>query len=346
MLFKRMLLVIVLVVLSIPLSSYAQDDKAEIPLSVWTAGQIDPADNSVFYSVLMTSGQEALTDVTISAVLPEGATFVKDFWKPEAATFAGEKDGVVSWTMSAVEANVVAGPFTFVVSYEGSDSEDFAPPASFKATVNSSVGTVENEVTEETLARLADSGSLEITPDGMMDIASVEETGLWLYVPAGAVSSAVTLHFQRNKIDAEAKLPEVAEETWWCGFVSISASADVSFAQPIILVVPLLRVAAPGTILPVFAQAEGGDWTLISAEASVKSELAEDALEAPAFAKVAPSGTEAYIVFNKAAFGSAAMNIAVGINTNVRSVSVNTISVTSFTPPPPPAAAWQNGEWF
>lgn len=342
-------LFILLISLSMMVSAQEEVAELELPLSVWTTGQINPADTSVFYSVLMTSGAEAISDVTVTAQLPEGATFVQDFWKPEAATFVGEENGVLTWTIDAVDADIVAGPFTFVVSFEDSESEDFAPPASFKATVLSSVGEVENEVLDTTLVTFADTGSLEITPEGMIDLSAVEETGIWVYTPQGAVSEAVTINFQRNAISADAELPETAEETWWCGFVSLSADADVTFGQSMLLVIPLLRASTPGTVMPVFAQSEGGEWELISAEDSVGSVYGEDAFSGAAFAKVAPSGIEAYIVLNQVQLGSTPLNLAVGINTNVRAFSVQPIAPTSVfnsVSLPPPPAGHDTAPWF
>lgn len=337
MFFKRMLLAVVLVIMSLPLVGSAQDDKVGEPLVVWSAGQIDTTDNSVFYSVLMSSGQEALTDVTVSALLPEGATFVKEFWKPEAATFVGENDGVVTWTLPAVEADVAAGPFTFVVSFANSDSEEFAPPASLKATLTSSAGTIESAADEyeTTLTPLAESGSLDVIPEGFLDFTAVEDTGIWAYTPEGSVTAPVTLNFQRLPFDESAVLPEVAEETWWCGHVGISASSDVTLAQPLLLTIPLLRAVTPGTIMPVFARVEGGEWELISAENSLTDAYAEGDLEAPAFARVAPSATNAYILLNAPQFGSQNVEIAIGVNVSVRAVSTQKIGVIAVSSVPP-----------
>jgi hypothetical protein len=330
MLTRKFWLSVLVLMFAIPMMTSAQEDALELPLSVWTAGQIDPTDNSVFYSVLLTSGAEALTDVTVSAALPEGATFVKDFWKPEAAAFGGEADGVLTWTLPAVDANTAAGPFTFVVSFEGSASEEFAPPASFKANIISSAGAAENDVLDLTLAPLEANGSLELTPTGLIDFTAVEETGLWMLAPANTVSSDVTLNFARQTIDETVVLPEVAGETWWCGMVDISASADVTFAEPVILVVPLLRAATPGSIMPVFGQVEGGEWELLSAEGSLTGEYDPADVEAAAFAMVSPDATSAYVVLNGAQISTTPSRLAIGLDVNVRTVSIQ--PVASFNP--------------
>jgi hypothetical protein len=300
----------------------------------------------VFYSVLMTSGPEALSDVTVTATLPEGATFVKDFWKPETATFVGEQDGVLTWTLDSLDPEVAAGPFTFVASFADAESEEFAPPASFKAAVTSNEGAVENEVVEDTIASLETEGLLEVTPDGMIDFEAVEETGIWFYAGADAVTAPVTLSFLRNAINEEAALPEVAEDTWWCGFVSITADETVSFAQPILMVVPLLRASTPNTVMPVFAQQAGGDWELISAEDTVSSVYAEGAETASAFAKVAPSGTEAYVLLNAAEFSSETMNFAIGVNTSIRTVSIQPVAPTVVNVTPPINSISDPAPWF
>lgn len=327
---KKLLVAVLLVVLSVSFMSSAQEANEWETLYVWTTGQIDPADSSVLYSVLMTSGTEALTDVTVSAVLPEGATFVKDFWKPEAASFVGEQDGTVTWTLDAVDANAAAGPFTFVVSFEGSDSETFAPPATIKASLTSSAGTVESEVEEGvTLAKLATAGSLEVSPEGVLDFTAVEETGIWFYGAEGVVSDPVTLSFERLPVSEKETLPSVAEDTWWCGQIGITASSDVTLAKPIVLVIPLARASTPGTIMPVFAQAEGGEWELISAENSLTGAFAEEDLQAAAFARVSPSATTAYILLNSASFTTSSLKLAVGIDANIRNVSVQTVSAVN-----------------
>lgn len=346
---KKALLVVVLLLLGLSWATgvSAQESTASAQLSVWTTGQINPADNQVFYSVLMTSGATALTDVTISAALPEGATFVKDFWKPEAAEFVGAADGAVSWKLAAVDANVVAGPFTFVVSFENAASNTFAPPAQFKASVISSAGTAENEVIEGVLPQLETAGALDVTPEGMLDFTAVGNTGLWLYVPAKAVSGPVTLNFQRNAMSEPASVPQGAEKTWWCGSVSITASAEAALSGQVILVVPLLRASTPGTVLPVFGKQGDGEWTLLSVEDALTSKFdAATAYNAAAFAAVAPTGTEAYIVLNGAQVGATPMTLAVGIDTTVRIVSVAPVEPKVVTTIKPPRAAWQQDEWF
>lgn len=330
---KKGIAAVLVLMFSLPLWAYAQYEGEPTDLAVWSAGLIDSANNQVQYSVLFTSGAEALTGVIVSAQLPEGATFVSDFWKPEAAVFVGEQDGLVSWTMDSVEANTSVGPFTVNVSFEDSESDSFAPPAAVRTTLTSSTGIVEGEADESlTLARLTSSGSLDITPEGFLSLTAVEDTGLWVFAPEGAVDAPLAVSFERLPIADQAALPAVAEDTWWCGQLSLSADRDVTLAQPIVLVVPLARASTPGTIMPVFAQIGDGEWQLLSTESSVTSTYTEGDLEAPAFARVTPFATSAYILLNDLALTTGTLKLAVGISVPVRVPSTQSLSVSIPTP--------------
>ncbi|MFN8531089.1 MAG: hypothetical protein U0670_21000 [Anaerolineae bacterium] len=330
---KKTIALFAVLLLSFPFLVDAQYAGEPTDLAVWSAGLIDPANNQVQYSVLFTSGAEALTDVTVTAQLPETATFVSDFWKPEVAVFVGEQDGIVSWTLDSVEANTAVGPFTVNVSFEDSESDSFAPPAAVRTTLTSSAGTIEGEVDDSlTLVRLTSSGSLDITPEGFLSLTAVEDTGLWVFAPEGVVDAPLAVSFERLPLSDQAALPAVAEDTWWCGQISLSADRDVTLAQPIVLVIPLARASTPGTIMPVFAQIEDGEWQLLSADSSVTSTYTEGDLDAPAFARVTPFATSAYILLNDLPLTTGTLKLAVGISTTIRVPSTQSINLNVTLP--------------
>jgi hypothetical protein len=323
-------LAVLVVLFAIPLGVFAQDDDAysfEDPVFLWSAGQLDATDNSVYYSLFVAAGAEAVSDLTVTADVPEGATFVDAFWTPESSTFVGEADGVVSWEVPALEAETIMGPFTFHVTFENADAEDFAPQGAATGTLVWGEETIEAQAFgTETLSLVEDTGSITIEPAGTIDLVSIGETGAWILVPADAVSETVTLTIERLAITEESELPEVAEETWWCGQYSISADKDVTFSQPITLILPIRRALTPSMEVAVFGLSADGEW-LVQSDGEAETGEAETAQ-----AFVSRDGLVVSLTLDAASFGSDAAVVAVGTTTTKRSISTSGGSISDPAP--------------
>lgn len=294
----------------------AEDGKVTEAALVWSSGLID-ADGSVIYSVTFAAGDNALKEVVVSAVLPEGATFVEATWQPKDATFEGEKDGTVTWKAAEIAAQTFSGPYSFRVKFAGSDAADFEAIGGAKATVAFAGGTAEAYIAEETIARFAESGEIEITPAGTTDLVEVGNTGIWISVPANAVSQNVKLTFTRLPITDSTPLPKVAYETWWCSLVGITASADVAFAQPIIVVFPTRKALLPNSVIPVFTQDAGGEFVL--ATEPVNGATAAEAV-------INAYGNKAFVSVPSLQLKTTTFQMAVGISQELRTIGVSPVN--------------------
>jgi hypothetical protein len=317
---SKQFVLVLLVLFSLVFVAAAQDET--LPTTdttyVWSTGVLN-ADNTVFYSVTIGVGAEDLSSATITATLPEGATFIAESWMPEGAAFAGVTDNVASWTIETLTAETFVGPFTVQVEFEDSDAEDFAVPAAVLAELTWDGGSVESTVSEATISPLAESGTIEITPEGTADaLVPVGETGIWILVPAEAVTETVTLTFSRVPLLEPEAGPEIEgapEDTWWCAQVSVTADADVTFTQPILIVLPTRRAITPLTLIPVFIQNADEEWVLASDP------------ETQAEALVGYKGNSTYLFLTEPSFSTAEQQIAIG--TTLRSGST-TLALPSY----------------
>jgi hypothetical protein len=280
------------------------------PALVLSSGMLD-VDNTVLYTMTLVAGPEAISDATLSAVLPADATFVDVFWTPELATFEGESDGTVTWIIPEIEPQTTLGAFTVRVSFEGSKETDFEAPGGINAMLTWADGSIEAISFPFTVAAFEETGSIEITPEGTgEELVQVGETGIWLSVPADAVSENVTLTFSHLPVPEDTSdLPAIAEDTWWCGLFNVTADKDVTFAQPITLVLPNRKAITPYSPIPVFWKEEGGEWVLAG------DGIAEGAA---AVASTNLFGNLTYISINEATFGTVARQIAIGIRSELR----------------------------
>lgn len=314
-------LVALMIVSASPQTSVrAEDGKVTEAALAWSSGLID-ADGSVIYSITLAAGDNALKDVVVSAVLPEGATFVEATWKPKDAALEGEKGGTVMWKVAEVTAQTFSGPYSFRVKFAGSDAADFEAPGGVKATVAFAGGTADAHIGEETIARFAQSGEIEITPAGTTDLVEVGNTGIWISVPANAVSQNVKLTFARLPITDSTPLPKVAYETWWCSLVGVTASADVAFAQPIIVVFPTRKALLPNSVVPVFTQDAGGEFVLATEPTNGVT---------PAESVTNAYGNKAFILLSGLQLKTTPFQLAVGINESIRTAGISPV-VTGIT---------------
>jgi hypothetical protein len=154
---------------------FAQEAVTVLALTVGSLGLFDD-DGSVLYSVLLQSGVDELGDLTISSQLPENATFMDMFWTPESASFVGEAEGSVTWTLGSLPANTIIGPFTYRVTFE--DAETI--PSRAPAAVTWSSGEASTEMDDSELQALAPSGGIIVDEAGTDGLVAVEDTGVYL----------------------------------------------------------------------------------------------------------------------------------------------------------------------
>jgi hypothetical protein len=252
---KHAILIICLgVFLIMPLGLHAQTAEEVVPLLVGTVGSTAP-DGSILYSVLIASTEEALTDLTISSPLPEGATFVDVFWTPSLATFVGESDGTVTWSLPEMPAQSVIGPFTYRVTFE-----DVAQaPAAMAATVTSGGQTFTARREDGILQPLTLTGSVTVGAAGTDGLVAVEGTGVMLDIPAGTFDQDITLTFERLPFDGTVTPPET-EDLWWCTLYSITTEPAVAIDSPITILLPIRRTSLPGLAAALTYQSSDSGW--------------------------------------------------------------------------------------
>jgi hypothetical protein len=78
----------------------------------------------------------------------------------------------------------------------------------------------------------------------------VGKTGVYLFVPEGAVRSQTTVTVERQTIDND-RLPKTEEPLWWCGLYKVSLSPAEKPAKEFGFAFPTRRSVTPG--LPVTA---------------------------------------------------------------------------------------------
>jgi len=264
-------LLLCLIVFALPHTLFAQEgtpEAAPAPLVVASNGLLD-TDGTALYSVLVASGQEDLADLTITALMPEGAAFVEAIWTPQSAEFTGESEGIVTWTLSELSADTIVGPFTFRAAFLDEDAE-----MPLNVAVSASTGDLTATAplvdhlpfpyTTE-LMPFAESGSIMVDAEGTEVPQPVGETNIWIYVPEGAVSQSTTLTFTRLPIEGM-NLPQ--DLYWWCTLVRVEIDPAVSFEQPITLALPTRRTLTPGMEAFVSVQ-EGTEWLPVETQARI-----------------------------------------------------------------------------
>lgn len=261
MLKKSSLVLLVFVLLltaSFPGLSHAQDTTPTVEsLLGFTTGVLGE-EGEVYYSVILGSGPDALTDLTVTATLPEGATFVEVFWTPEAATFVGETDGVVSWTLPELTADTVIGPFTVTVTFEETEADI---PTNIPAFVTHADGTLELLAVEGILEPFETSGVLDIEEVGTgVELAKVGDTNMFVFAPPNAFDRPVSLHFELLPADPT-NVPSEIQGYWWCTTVQITIEpAEAVSLLPIQIFLPNRRTLTPGMPLSDYARRLDSEW--------------------------------------------------------------------------------------
>lgn len=248
--------------LAIPIPGRAASE----PLAVRSVGLVD-TDGTVLYSVLIASGTDALGKLTVRSTLPEDTSLVEVVAAPPGATV--QNDGrSVTWQVEKLHADTILGPFTYRIKLADKTTE---APLNVLAKVSwaePAAGSVEAQVEAGKLKPLAESGRITIDEKGTLnekgenDLVLVGETGIWLYVPAGAISQKATLTLTRVPVDANSTPAGVADY-WWCASVQISSEPAVQLNKPISISLPTRRTLTPGLPAKFFLRGEDGQWHVL-----------------------------------------------------------------------------------
>ncbi|MEZ5402759.1 MAG: hypothetical protein R2729_23995 [Bryobacteraceae bacterium] len=229
-----------------------------------TFGQME-SNGTALYSVFAATRHEELKELLVAVALPPGARFLEQVHKPAGAVFDGVQKDVAYWSVPALEADTVLGPFVFRVKPDGSGEPLPSALRSSLAYQQPASELVEGLMTDGILAPLAAKGSITVDPRGTLDATganapvSIGETGATLFVPAGALDRATTITANRLNVD-EHTLPETDPATWWCSLFQFEAEPRVTFSKPIHLALPSRRPIPPGVEILSAVTADLGDW--------------------------------------------------------------------------------------
>lgn len=235
---------------------------------VRSIGQFD-SDGTVFYSVYIATRSQVIEEVVISSALPPGTRFLENVDLPRGARYEGVADNVVAWTIPALAADTLLGPFTYRVRLDGTRREVPAAAAAAVAYQRPVAELVEFPAGTAALVPLADTGSITFDARGTLSAqgentaVAVGATGILIFVPAEAVARTTTLTFRRHPVE-EGRVPSSAAGTWWCGLYEVTvdpAPANaVLFSKTVTYALPMRRPLTPGLIVSSFLSANGSDW--------------------------------------------------------------------------------------
>ncbi len=237
-----------------------------VPLVVRSVGLLD-VDGSVLYSVLLASGPDALSQLTIMSVVPDHSTLVEVVSAPPDAV--AQNDGTsVTWQVDKLDADIILGPFTYRVTLDDQTAEAQLNVPATVSWEQPTAGSAEAALETGVLKPLAEIGTITIDAKGTLnekgenDVVIVGDTGIQLYVPAGAISQETTLTFTRQKID-EKSTPSDVVDYWWCASVSITSDPVVQFSLPISLLLPTSRTLTPGMNANFFIRGADDQWQMV-----------------------------------------------------------------------------------
>jgi len=187
--------------------------------------------------------------------VPLGTRFIESLDVPAGVTFDGVRDNVAVWSLKEIGANTLVGPFTFRARPDGA-APVLAEPSAAVSFQAPEAGIVEYAGTEKVLAVLESTGSHILDQRGTLNEKGenapvlVGKTGVYLFVPEGAVRSQTTVTVERQTIDNE-RLPKTEEPLWWCGLYKVSLSPAEKPSKEFGFSFPTRRSVTPG--LPVTA---------------------------------------------------------------------------------------------
>ncbi|MFN8527216.1 MAG: hypothetical protein U0670_01235 [Anaerolineae bacterium] len=270
---RLLLSVLAMAVLSVGIVSVNAQTTSE-SLIVRSSGLLDQ-DGTALYSVIFATGETDIMGLTASVTVPDGFTLQESVLAPDTVTVT--LDGsTISWAIDGLAADTILGPLTYRVA-ANEDSAEL--PSALGVHAAWSDGEIDIPQAEGVLTPLATVGSIVVDAAGTVDESGelsavpVGDTGLWLYVPANAVSEATTITLERLPVptgdEGTAFFPAEAEGTWWCSVVSVSLEPDADFSLPVSLAIPTRRAVTPGLESAGFFRLADEAWQVMDASTIV-----------------------------------------------------------------------------
>ncbi|MBL8222685.1 MAG: hypothetical protein JNL62_25830, partial [Bryobacterales bacterium] len=239
-----------------------------------SVGQYEPS-GTVLYSVYVASKTEALAEVTISSAIPAGTRFLENVDLPRGARYDGVADNVVFWTIPAVAADTLVGPFTYRLKLDGSVSDVPATAASAVSVQRPRPELIEVAASGDKMPVLADEGSVTfdqrgtLTASGENGPVAVGNTGVLFFVPDGAVTGRTTVTFRRLSVENNT-LPASAADTWWCGLYQTTVEpAGTAFTKAVSFVLSTRRPITPGLKVTGVTTADLKEWQASGTERGI-----------------------------------------------------------------------------
>lgn len=226
---------------------------------VRTTGQYD-ADGSVLYSTYVATSSQKLETVAIGATVPLGTRFIESLDIPAGVTFEGVRDNIAVWSIKEIAADHLIGPFIFRARPDGA-APVIAEPAAAVSYQLPEPGIIEFAGTETVLSVLESTGSHifdqrgTINDKGENGPVLIGKTGVYLFVPEGAVRTQTTVTVERQTIDND-RLPKTENPLWWCGLYKVSITPNEQTAKNFHFVFPTRRSITPGLPITVVANTD------------------------------------------------------------------------------------------
>lgn len=240
-------------------SIFAVSLLAQSPV-VRTSGQYD-ADGTVLYSVYVATAGQKLETVAIGGTVPVGTRFIESLDVPAGVIFDGVRDNVAVWSVKEIAAERLIGPFTFRARPDGA-APVIAEPSAAVSYQLPEPGIVEFAGTEKALQPLESSGSHIFDQRGTLNEKGenapvlIGKTGVYLFVPEGAVRTQTTVTVQRDAIDND-KLPATTDPLWWCGLYRVTVSPAEENSKQFAFAFPTRRQVTPGLPVTVASNTDG-----------------------------------------------------------------------------------------
>jgi hypothetical protein len=228
--------------------------------TVRSSGQFD-ADGTVLYSVYVASAGEKLEEVAVGGTVPLGTRFIESVDIPAGVVFEGVRDNVAVWTLKELPANRLIGPFTFRARPDGAAPVAAEPPAAVSYR-KPEAGLADYAGKDSPLVPFEPKGAVIFDQRGTLDAAGrnapvqIGRTGVYLFVPEGAVRTQTTVAVERDVIDND-RLPKTEDPLWWCGLYRVSISPQEQASKPFGFFFPTRRQITPGLPIEVANNDDG-----------------------------------------------------------------------------------------
>ncbi len=229
-----------------------------------STGQYSP-DGTATYGVFLASGSDVLESLTVTSAVPAGARFLEAVHTPQDGAFEGVRDNIAYWRVARLDPDTLLGPFVIRVKPDGSGTP---LPQTMQAAVHvqsPSPELVESPAAGGRLVPLSPSGSIAVDTRGTLDAQGVNtaveigSTGVFLFVPEGAVSQRVVLSIRRLAVE-DGNLPSTEPATWWCGIYEMTSEPRVAFTKPVSIALTARRPVAQGVPIRMFTSGDLRLW--------------------------------------------------------------------------------------